>query len=134
MMSSGVRWNEDYTDLKSDVAVAGQKVEEPGVDPMVSYLKKLPRAHPPGCPFAPRCPLAARRWASALISPVSASSAAMPSPQAETTLPGGLTLEATGFYQRLRLTDLESIFNFDPQRPNIVEMRDGMIVADKSAA
>jgi CubicO group peptidase (beta-lactamase class C family) len=51
MMSSGVRWNEDYTDLKSDVAVAGQTVEEPGVDPMVSYLKKLPRAHPPGSTF-----------------------------------------------------------------------------------
>jgi CubicO group peptidase (beta-lactamase class C family) len=51
MMSSGVRWNEDYTDLKSDVAVAGQKVEEPGVDPMVSYLRKLPRAHPPGSTF-----------------------------------------------------------------------------------
>jgi len=48
MMSSGVKWNEDYTDPKSDVAVAGQKVEEPGVDPMVSYLRRLPRAHAPG--------------------------------------------------------------------------------------
>ena len=51
MMSSGVRWNEDYTDPKSDVAMAGQKVTEPGVDPMVSYLKKLPRVHPPGSAF-----------------------------------------------------------------------------------
>jgi CubicO group peptidase (beta-lactamase class C family) len=51
MMSSGVRWNEDYTDPKSDVAVAGQRVTEPGVDPMVSYLRKLPRAHPPGSTF-----------------------------------------------------------------------------------
>ena len=51
MMSSGVKWNEDYTDPKSDVAVAGQKVTEPGVDPMVSYLRKLPRAHPPGSTF-----------------------------------------------------------------------------------
>jgi CubicO group peptidase (beta-lactamase class C family) len=51
MMSSGVQWNEDYTDPKSDVAVAGQKVEEPGVDPMVSYLRRLPRAHPPGSTF-----------------------------------------------------------------------------------
>jgi CubicO group peptidase (beta-lactamase class C family) len=50
-MSSGVKWNEDYTDPKSDVAVAGQKVTEPGVDPMVSYLRKLPRAHPPGSTF-----------------------------------------------------------------------------------
>jgi len=51
MMSSGVQWNEDYTDPKSDVAVAGQRVETPGVDPMVSYLRKLPRAHPPGSTF-----------------------------------------------------------------------------------
>jgi CubicO group peptidase (beta-lactamase class C family) len=51
MMSSGVKWNEDYTDPKSDVALAGQKVEEPGVDPMVSYLKRLPRAHHPGSTF-----------------------------------------------------------------------------------
>ncbi|MDB5475909.1 MAG: beta-lactamase [Phenylobacterium sp.] len=51
MMSSGVKWNEDYTDLKSDVAVAGATVTEPGVDPMVSYLRKLPRANPPGSKF-----------------------------------------------------------------------------------
>src|SRR5579859_7155629 len=51
MMSSGVKWNEDYTDPKSDVAQAGGTVTEPGVDPMVSYLKKLPRAHPPGSTF-----------------------------------------------------------------------------------
>ena len=51
MMSSGVAWNEDYTDPKSDVAQAGATVTEPGVDPMVSYLKKLPRAHPPGSEF-----------------------------------------------------------------------------------
>ncbi|MFL5295492.1 MAG: serine hydrolase domain-containing protein [Phenylobacterium sp.] len=51
MMSSGVKWNEDYTDPKSDVAQAGQQVTEPGVDPMVSYLRKLPRAHPPGSTF-----------------------------------------------------------------------------------
>ena len=51
MMSSGVKWNEDYTDMNSDVARAGQKVEERGVDPMVSYLRRLPRAHPPGSTF-----------------------------------------------------------------------------------
>jgi CubicO group peptidase (beta-lactamase class C family) len=48
MMSSGVKWNEDYTDPNSDVAKAGDKVTEPGVNPMVSYLRKLPRAHEPG--------------------------------------------------------------------------------------
>ena len=48
MMSSGVKWNEDYADPKSDVAQAGQTVTEPGVNPMVSYLRKLPREHAPG--------------------------------------------------------------------------------------
>ncbi|MGZ6037931.1 MAG: serine hydrolase domain-containing protein [Phenylobacterium sp.] len=48
MMSSGVKWNEDYVDPNSDVAKAGNKVTEPGVNPMVSYLRKLPREHAPG--------------------------------------------------------------------------------------
>jgi CubicO group peptidase (beta-lactamase class C family) len=51
MMSSGVKWNEDYVDANSDVAQAGTKMLEPGVDPMVSYLRKLPRANPPGTKF-----------------------------------------------------------------------------------
>jgi len=48
MMSSGVKWNEDYADPNSDVAKAGQTVTEPGVNPMVSYLRKLPRDKAPG--------------------------------------------------------------------------------------
>jgi CubicO group peptidase (beta-lactamase class C family) len=48
MMSSGVKWNEDYVDPNSDVAKAGGSVTEPGINPMVSYLRKLPRAHEPG--------------------------------------------------------------------------------------
>jgi CubicO group peptidase (beta-lactamase class C family) len=48
MMSSGVKWNEDYVDPNSDVAKAGDKVTEPGINPMVSYLRKLPRDHEPG--------------------------------------------------------------------------------------
>ena len=48
MMSSGVKWNEDYVDPNTDVAKAGNAVTEPGVNPMVSYLRKLPRAHEPG--------------------------------------------------------------------------------------
>ncbi|MGZ6049870.1 MAG: serine hydrolase domain-containing protein, partial [Phenylobacterium sp.] len=48
MMSSGVKWNEDYVDPNSDVAKAGNKVTEQGVNPMVSYLRKLPREHAPG--------------------------------------------------------------------------------------
>jgi CubicO group peptidase (beta-lactamase class C family) len=51
MMSSGVKWNEDYTDPNSDVARAGNSVLEPGVNPMVSYLRRLPRANPPGTKF-----------------------------------------------------------------------------------
>jgi CubicO group peptidase (beta-lactamase class C family) len=50
-MRSGVKWNEDYTDPKSDVAQAGFVAAEPGVNPMVSYLRRLPRAHPPGTVF-----------------------------------------------------------------------------------
>jgi CubicO group peptidase (beta-lactamase class C family) len=51
MMSSGVKWNEDYVDPNSDVARAGQSVLEPGVNPMVSYLRRLPRDKPPGSTF-----------------------------------------------------------------------------------
>ncbi len=46
-MSSGVAWNEDYNDPKSDIAQAGVMLE-PGVDPYVSYVKRLGRAHPAG--------------------------------------------------------------------------------------
>ena len=46
-MSSGVKWNEDYGDPKSDIAQAGVMLE-PGVDPYISYVKRLGRAHPPG--------------------------------------------------------------------------------------
>jgi CubicO group peptidase (beta-lactamase class C family) len=51
MMSSGVKWNEDYADPNSDVARAGATVTEPGVNPMVSYLRKLPRDKAPGTTF-----------------------------------------------------------------------------------
>ncbi|MBK6801560.1 MAG: beta-lactamase family protein [Novosphingobium sp.] len=47
-MSSGVRWNEDYEDPKSDVAMFNNAEAEPGMDATVSYMRKLPRAHPPG--------------------------------------------------------------------------------------
>ena len=46
-MSSGVAWNEDYNDPKADIARAGALLE-PGVDPYISYVKRLGRAHPPG--------------------------------------------------------------------------------------
>jgi CubicO group peptidase (beta-lactamase class C family) len=51
MMSSGVKWNEDYTDPASDVARAGAIDLEPGVNPIVSYMRRLPRATTPGSAF-----------------------------------------------------------------------------------
>lgn len=51
MMSSGVKWNEDYTDPNSDVARAGATMPEPGVNPLVSYMRRLPRANEPGTKF-----------------------------------------------------------------------------------
>ena len=51
-MRSGVKWNEDYVDPKSDVnQFAFQPRTEPGVDPIETYMAKLPRAHPPGTVF-----------------------------------------------------------------------------------
>ncbi len=47
-MSSGVRWNEDYEDPNSDVARFNNAVPDPGMDATVSYMRRLPRAHPPG--------------------------------------------------------------------------------------
>ena len=47
-MSSGVRWNEDYEDPNSDVAQFNNAKPDDGMDATVSYLRKLPRAHPPG--------------------------------------------------------------------------------------
>ena len=47
-MTSGVAWNEDYGDPNSDVARFNNHVPEPGVDALVSYLRKLPRAAPAG--------------------------------------------------------------------------------------
>jgi CubicO group peptidase (beta-lactamase class C family) len=47
-MTSGVKWNEDYTDPKSDVAQFYTVKPDPGMDPTVSYMRKLPREAPPG--------------------------------------------------------------------------------------
>ena len=47
-MTSGVRWNEDYTDLTSDVARMYAEPPAPGLDMTVSYVRKLPREAPPG--------------------------------------------------------------------------------------
>ncbi len=47
-MTSGVKWNEDYTDPNSDVARMYAQAPEPGLDMTVSYVRKLPREAPPG--------------------------------------------------------------------------------------
>jgi CubicO group peptidase (beta-lactamase class C family) len=47
-MTSGVRWNEDYADPSSDVARFNNHKPEPGVDALVSYMRRLPREVPPG--------------------------------------------------------------------------------------
>jgi CubicO group peptidase (beta-lactamase class C family) len=47
-MTSGVRWNENYSDPASDVARFNKHVPEEGVDALVSYLRKLPREVPAG--------------------------------------------------------------------------------------
>lgn len=47
-MTSGVQWNENYADPDSDVARFNNHRPEPGVDALVSYLRRLPRAAPAG--------------------------------------------------------------------------------------
>ena len=47
-MTSGVRWNEDYADPKSDVALFNLQKAVPGEDITVSYMKKLTREAPAG--------------------------------------------------------------------------------------
>ena len=47
-MTSGVQWNEDYADPQSDVARFNNHQPEQGVDALVSYMRRLPRAAPAG--------------------------------------------------------------------------------------
>lgn len=47
-MTSGVKWNEDYTDPKSDVALFNMQKPIAGEDVTVSYMKTLPRDVPAG--------------------------------------------------------------------------------------
>jgi hypothetical protein len=43
----------------------------------------------------------------------------------EQGLASALSLDVTGFYQRLLLTDLLSVFNYDPADPRLLELREG---------
>lgn len=47
-MTSGVRWNEDYVDPKSDVAMMYEGARQAGVPLLVSYMAPLPREFAPG--------------------------------------------------------------------------------------
>ncbi|MGY3038419.1 CubicO group peptidase (beta-lactamase class C family) [Rhodanobacter sp. TND4EL1] len=47
-MTSGVRWNEDYADPKSDVAQMYRSACENGQPHVISYLARLPREFPAG--------------------------------------------------------------------------------------
>jgi len=47
-MTSGVRWDEDYTSAASDVARFYTTPPPADMDATVAYLRGLPRAHPPG--------------------------------------------------------------------------------------
>ena len=47
-MTSGVRWNENYDDPASDVAQFTRHNSEGGESNLISYMKSLPREHPPG--------------------------------------------------------------------------------------
>ncbi len=47
-MTSGIQWNEDYSDPASDVNQFNFHIPDAGVDATVSYLRTLPRAHPAG--------------------------------------------------------------------------------------
>ena len=47
-MTSGVEWNEDYTDPESDVAKMFNVSPAPGEDQVVEYMKTLPREAPAG--------------------------------------------------------------------------------------
>jgi CubicO group peptidase (beta-lactamase class C family) len=47
-MTSGVKWNENYADPNNDAVRVGVVPGDPGVNPIVSYMRKLTRAEPPG--------------------------------------------------------------------------------------
>lgn len=52
-MTSGVKWNEDYQDANSDVLRATVwPGSGDGVNSLVDYMRKLPRAAPPGTVFS----------------------------------------------------------------------------------
>jgi CubicO group peptidase (beta-lactamase class C family) len=50
-MTSGVKWNEDYADPASNVAMIRTEKSVKGSDPIVTYMARLPREAEPGTKF-----------------------------------------------------------------------------------
>lgn len=50
-MTSGVKWNEDYTNPRSDVALSGVEPFDGRVNPIVAYMARLPKEAEPGRKF-----------------------------------------------------------------------------------
>lgn len=50
-MTSGVRWNENYTDPDGDIAKFSTDSIEPGINATVSYMRRLPAEAEPGKKF-----------------------------------------------------------------------------------
>ncbi|MBX5496086.1 MAG: serine hydrolase [Bryobacteraceae bacterium] len=50
-MTSGVKWNEDYSDPESDVAKCHRATDRSRGSPLVTYLARLPREAEPGTKF-----------------------------------------------------------------------------------
>jgi CubicO group peptidase (beta-lactamase class C family) len=50
-MTSGVKWNEDYNDPNSDVAQSSIWQDKTGMNPLVSYMRRLPNEAAPGTKF-----------------------------------------------------------------------------------
>ncbi|MCB0447026.1 MAG: serine hydrolase [Gelidibacter sp.] len=50
-MTTGVRWNEDYTDPNGDIAKFETDSIEPGMNAIVSYMRRLPAEAEPGEKF-----------------------------------------------------------------------------------
>jgi CubicO group peptidase (beta-lactamase class C family) len=50
-MTSGVKWNEDYADPKSDVARASSEPYDGHTNPLLKYMSKLPSEAKPGTKF-----------------------------------------------------------------------------------
>lgn len=50
-MTSGVKWNEDYADPKSDVSLSGTQPWNGRINPLIEYMSKLKRDVPAGSKF-----------------------------------------------------------------------------------